>query len=366
MKLPAKEANLLELLNNLSKAVEEILLSGLSTASDSTRQTLLIAFQEASRMRLLRLGSTLRVASEELGRFTRNDENFSSKRFCFFLNRAWMLTRGMIHAITFGSEEQWRKLAWNPEGRPVESLQVVTIGVSKRFVPGTFCAFEFRLRLVKDEAGMAAGTPLIWSCIFPMKPGTEIQPEVFLILTQKQGFKANAFLEGKVIQMNKIMLTGENGKRISLTQNSTVESQDDFSNWSAFWNWDPVIALDLLKSHKPGPFDLDIELQVEAFWSKWRLGEPQEDDQKEMLYYPLTGDGLQLEVQVSANDDVLNNEIKTLAKRLSQPPLYGIMHFEMCKLIFQPLSVLENNRPQFLCLSQKKTGAAELLRSLKF
>src|SRR5213592_2221603 len=91
-KLPA-------LLDELARAVEELLLSGLTTASEATRQTLNVSFQEASRMRLLRLGSTLRVANEELGRFTRNEPDFSRKRMTFFLNRTWLLSHGLARAL---------------------------------------------------------------------------------------------------------------------------------------------------------------------------------------------------------------------------------------------------------------------------
>lgn len=87
-------SKLASLLDKLAGAVEELLLTGLTTASQSTRQTLDVSFREASRLRLLRLSSTLRVANEELGRFTRNESEFSSKRLSFFLNRAWLLARG--------------------------------------------------------------------------------------------------------------------------------------------------------------------------------------------------------------------------------------------------------------------------------
>ena len=69
MTLAAKDRKaLLPKLDRLVGAIEDLLLSGLTTASESTRKALGVTFQEASRMRLLRLGGTLRVANEELGR----------------------------------------------------------------------------------------------------------------------------------------------------------------------------------------------------------------------------------------------------------------------------------------------------------
>src|SRR5271166_4919679 len=139
-KLPA-------LLEELGGAVEELLLSGLTTASETTRQALHVSFQEASRMRLLRLGSTLRAASEELGRFTRNEAEFSRKRLCFFLNRAWLLSHGLARALREEDEQEFERLLWVPASVPIERLEVVTLGVAKK-VTSTFVAFEFRLRAV--------------------------------------------------------------------------------------------------------------------------------------------------------------------------------------------------------------------------
>jgi hypothetical protein len=87
------------LLDELAGAVEELLLSGLTTASASTRKLLEVSFQEASRMRLLRLGSTLKTAGDELGKFVQKQEGFSRQRLCFFLNRAWLLARGLARAL---------------------------------------------------------------------------------------------------------------------------------------------------------------------------------------------------------------------------------------------------------------------------
>src|SRR5437660_12604105 len=93
---PAAERSKLQtVLDQLAGAVEELLLSGLTTASEATRQTLSVALQEAARFRLLRLGSTLRGTMEELGRYTKQDPLFSRRRLTFFLNRSWLLSRGL-------------------------------------------------------------------------------------------------------------------------------------------------------------------------------------------------------------------------------------------------------------------------------
>src|SRR5438876_6449829 len=138
-------------LNQLGKAVEGLLLTGLTTASETTRKTLQVAFQEASRLRLLRLGSTLRVANDELGRFTRNETDFSRKRLLFFLNRAWLLSHGLARALRTQNEQDFDRLLWSPTSQPVARLEVVTLGVSKK-ITAAFVGFDFRLRVVGGAA----------------------------------------------------------------------------------------------------------------------------------------------------------------------------------------------------------------------
>lgn len=178
--------------------------SGLTGASDATRQTLEVSFRSASQMRLLRLGSTLRVATEELGRYMRQDETFSRKRFSFFLHRVWMLSQGMHKALREANAQQWMQLAGQLPGEPLDVLDVVALGVGKRVVPNAFCAFEFRLRAVggstisrmSDQRPLSS-LPIVWSCVFPLKPNTDIMAEAFLYLQQKQKFKGVDFLEKK-------------------------------------------------------------------------------------------------------------------------------------------------------------------------
>ena len=102
MSLPPADqhAALASMLSRVTMAVEDLLLTGLSAASAASREALSLSFEAASRMRFLRLGFTLRVATEELGRFTRNDPSFSRRRYGFFLNRAWVLARGAFHVMS--------------------------------------------------------------------------------------------------------------------------------------------------------------------------------------------------------------------------------------------------------------------------
>ncbi len=117
------------MLEQLSSAVEEQLLAGMTTATDATRQILSVALQEAARCRLLRLGSTLRSLGEELTRYSSQDTLFSRRRLTFFLNRAWLLSRGLAHALKQDDVAEYDRLNWSPTAQPIAE---VTLSASDR------------------------------------------------------------------------------------------------------------------------------------------------------------------------------------------------------------------------------------------
>lgn len=193
----AERPKLASLLAQLGAAVEELLLSGLTTASEATRQTLAATMQEAARFRLLRLGSTLRAATEELARFTAHDPLFSRMRLTFFLSRAWLLSRGLAHALQSADAKEYDRLTWSPPMQPLPKVKVVCVGVAKKVAARAFVSFEFRFRALADAAPVKAGQRLAWSVVFPLKPGLEIPPEGFLHLPQKQKFTPFILLEAQ-------------------------------------------------------------------------------------------------------------------------------------------------------------------------
>jgi hypothetical protein len=365
----ADRQKLLPLLDQLARAVEDLLLTGLTTASEATRQTLHVAFQEASRMRLLRLGGTLRVANEELGRFTRNETQFSAKRLLFFLNRAWLLSKGLARALREHDEAEFDRLLWTPANEPVERLEVVTLGVSKKVATGAFNAFEFRLRTVADAGSIPAGRRLMWSVIFPVKPGMDLPPEAFLLLPQKQKFSPNVFLEGRVLVIEKaaVALDEFGGGRISLGDQSTVTPGDKFTDWERYQTWDPGAALRRIQGHQTGPFDLEVEMQEEVVLDGWEMGEPAGRPDGQTVY-PVEWQRIHLDALVGAGIEgqALKKSLDGLRKKKGKPPLFGLMHYERCRLVLQPLAVFTDTGPEQLGLSAEKVDRAALLKALKW
>lgn len=360
---------LLPLLDNLTVAVEDLLVTGLTTASQTTVQTLNVTFQESSRMGLLRLGSTLRAVNEEVARYTKNDPEFSRKRLSFFLNRSWLLSSAIKKAIEENNSTVFEKLMLTPSPKPVEAVEAVTIGVVKR-AASTFCAFDFRMRVTADSGHLKSGEKIIWSCVFPKTPGSDIPPEGNLHLPQKQKFKAISFLEPKKILITNVTssidMTG--CQRITLGETSTVETGDVYSDWESLFHWDQHAALKRVEQHKPGPFDLEVELQEEVFFKKWMIEESWEKDDAGTVY-PIITDTLRCEATVSnsADNKILRKELDGYRKAKTQPgTLYGLLHYERCKLVLQPLTAFEKKGPKHLMISPEKIDPKALLAALKF
>jgi hypothetical protein len=363
---PVDRKKLLPLLGEWATAVEALLLGGLTTASEATRQTLHVAFQEASQLRLLRLGSTLRVANEELGRFTRNEPDFSRKRLVFFLSRAWLLSHGLARALRENDEEQLPRLLGASGGVPAGRLQVVVLGVVKKVIRGTAVTFEFRLRTVEAAGDLPAGQRLVWACVFPIRPGVDVPAEGFLHLPHKQGFKAIDFLAGRVLTIeNAVVALDESAGRVSLTDASTVTAGEALAGWDRFRSWDPAAALARLRAHKTDPLDLEVELQEEVILEDWELGEAAERGDGQ-LAYPVHSGAAMFEAVVGPGDDgkALRKALEGLRHKQRRPPLFALMHYERCRLVLQPLSVFGPGGPEHLTISDEKLDRAVLLKAL--
>lgn len=357
-------------LDQLSGAVEDLLLGGLTTASDATRQTLSGAMQEAARLRLLRLGGTLRVATEELARFTRQDKGFSRRRLTFFLNRAWLLARGMGHALDTSDEKEYDRLTWAPPVQPLSAVEVVCLGAVKKVAENAFVAFEFRLRAVADAPPLKAGSKLSWSAVFPIKKGQDIPPEGFLHLPQKQKFAPYLFLERTTLAVANASVSGDeaSGWRLALGDTSTVAVGKPFADWPRFLAWSPESALERLTKHAPGPLDLDTELQEEVVLRDYEIGAPADGDEPGQTVYPITANGLALNAIVGAELEgkALRKALDELRKpRTLRPPLFGLLHYERCRLVFQPLATFAGG-PDYLTVAKDKVDRAALLKAMDF
>jgi hypothetical protein len=357
-------------LDQLAGAVEELLLSGLTTASEATRQTINVAMQEAARFRLLRLGSGLRASMEELGRFTKHDAAFSRRRLAFFLNRSWLICRGLSHALQTGNEKEYDRLNWSPPTVAAPAIEAVCLGAVKKVAAGAFVAFDFRLRAIKENGPVKLGQKLTWSAVFPLKPGLDIPAEGFLHLPQKQKFTPNLFLDKKAISFqNAAVSADESSGRITLNDQSKVMITGDFSSWSQYLEWSPATALQRLAAHKTSPLDLDTELQEEVVLRDYQIGEAGEGDEPGQTIYPVNCGPFVLHAVVgaAAEGKALKKGIDDLRKlKKNRPPLYGLMHYERCRLVFQPLTSFGKDGPDYLTISKESINKAALLKAMSF
>ena len=366
---PADRKKLDAMLGDLLAVLEEFLRTGLVTASETTRQTLSVTFQEASRLRLLRLGSTLRLANEELGKLVRNDADFSRSRFAFFLNRTWLLARGLAKALREKDDATFDKLLWMPPQKPIEKVEVVTLGVVKKVVPRTFVAFDFRLRVVSPAPGLAVGQRISWSSVFPLKPDQDVPAEAFLHLPHKQKFTASKFLEASTLVIEKaaIALDDAGGTRLSLGDASTVRPGKKFDDFDRFLTWDIGKAIERIETHEPTPFDLGVEMQEEIVVRDWKLGPAEPREAEKQVRYPLLVGSVMLVALASGQEDgkSLRTYLETLGKEKAVP-LFGLLHYEKCRLLFQPLTAFGPKGRIHMMLSPDKVDKKTLLKAMSF
>lgn len=365
---PNDQKQLVLLLDELSKAVEELLLAGLTAASKSTVERLDVSFKEASRMKLLRLGSTLRIANEEIVRFTGGSAQFSARRLAFFLSRAWLLATAMRRAIEASDQEMLNRLQVTPRAQPVEKLKIVTLGVAKRVVPGAFASFDFRLRALGAAGPVADKEPLIWSCVFPLRKDLDLPTEAFLHLPQKQKFKPSILLERKVVEVTNCAVSAQAGAtRLALNDASTMTAQEEFADWPPLLGWDIDQAVERLTQHRPTPMDLEVELQEEVYLADWQSGElrPTEDGYDVL---PIESRCLPFEVRLDGGPSgvPLRGVMLKMAEKKRRRPLFGMAHYESCRIILQPLSVLGKKGIEYLSVSPEKISQAELVKAMKF
>jgi hypothetical protein len=364
------QKQLLSLLDELRGAVEDLLFTGLTAASKSTVERVDVTFREASRMRLLRLGSTLRIANEEISRFTSGSPQFSSRRLAFFLGRAWLLATSMQKPIAANDTAAVDRLMSVPATQPLAMLKLIMLGVIKRVVPGAFASFDFRLRAVEAAPPVELGESVIWSCVFPLRKDVDLPTEAFLHLPQKQKFKPSILLEKKIIEVAKCAVSRPtNGAaRLNLGDASEVKTTAEFSEWKPLWKWDLKSAATRLKEHRPTPLDLEIELQEEIFLDEWSAGEPSSPEERDFDLLPLQSGPLEIDARLDRGPSgtPVHGVMKKLAAKKHRPPLYGVAHYESCSVIFQPLTALGKDGPEYLTISPDKISQAELVKAMKF
>jgi len=358
-------------LNQVSRLIEQLIETGMSTASRHTAEQFGQAFKQLSSMRLIRLGSNVRFINQEVERYLSQDESFSPRRLTFFINRSWLMCQGLLDAIDRSDEALWKTLSFNSATETLDQLNVVALGVSKKLVPGVFAAFEFRLRTVDPNHDLASKS-LVFSLVFPLRPEQTIHPEAFMEFDQKQKYRPKIFLT-HAIQLSSVALSyeTENRVRVSLQPDSKVEGLypiEKLSDLEQLAQWDSELGGQQLANYQPTPFDLEIDLQTEILLKDWTMGDIRHDagfPDKYVIDMSAAGVDYIALVSTSEEGSALLHALKELAKLLSRPPLFALMHYELAKRVLQPLSILKNNKPEHLMLGQDKTDYQTLLKQLQ-
>src|SRR5262249_25626159 len=149
------------------------------------------------------------------------------------------------------------------------------------------------------------------------------------------------------------------GARLSLGEQSTVQTGDDVADIDRYLTWDVAGALERIAKYQPGPFDLDVELQEEIVLRNWSIGAPEVREAEKHVWYPFAEEGVALTGVVSAQNDGQAQRRYLDELRKEKPvPLFGLLHYEKCRLIFQPLTLFGPKGIVHLMLSPEKIDRA--------
>lgn len=363
----------LALVEELARAVEDLVRTGLTSATESTRAKLDASFKEASRRKLLRLGASLRYVNEEVNRFLTNDEAFSIRRFSLFLHRSWLQARGMAKGLREKNDRLLGSLVSSGGGapRPAASIEVVTLGVLKRTIINVY-TFDFRLRVVGARDADLVGRSLTYSLVFPRKadgPAKDLPAEANLQLPQPQKFAPKVLCQGKSVKITEcaVILDDRGGGRLVLGPKSTVTEAGVYSGWESLFRFDPGAALERALGHVPGPLDLAAETMEEVVVAGAKLtSEPLRTSEGRRIFGLAGAGGLALDAVIPDNPygkdgDEMLSRLRGGLKSSNRPLLYGLAYYEYGRTMFLPLSVLIGgagaSEPEPEPAAAKKKGA---------
>jgi hypothetical protein len=111
-----------------------------------------------------------------------------------------------------------------------------------------------------------------------------------------------------------------------------------------------------------------VELQEEVVLRDWDLGEPEERPVERLTVFPIHQGAATFDARVGlgVEGQALHKALDELRKKKKRPPLVGLMHYEKCRLVLQPLTVFDAKGPQYLPIAADKIDRAALLKALKF
>jgi hypothetical protein len=371
----------LALLEELSRAVEDLVRTGIPVATEATRAKIDASFKEASRRKFLRLGPSLRYVNDDVGRYLASDPQFSIRRFSFFLHRSWLLARGMVKAIRDKNDALFASLAAAPSTAPrlVKSIEVVTLGVLKRTVASAY-TFEFKLRIVGAAEPELVGRSLTYSLVFARKAegkAKDLPAEAYLHLSQPQKFMPRVFRQDKVVKLTDaaLMFDERGGGRLALGPKSTVTEGGSHTDWQPLFLFAPGAALERVKRHTPGPLDLAVELQEEVVISGATMSEQPIKTGDGRRIFALGGaDGLSFDAVIPDGPDgeELLPRLRAALKQADKPLLYGITYYEFGRMMLLPLSLLSTSKkksakgdgPEHLMMSDKTFDVSALVGNL--
>ena len=129
--------------------------------------------------------------------------------------------------------------------------------------------------------------------------------------------------------------------------------------------WSPEPAIERLQHHKASPLDLETELQDEVVLRDYSIGPKEAGLEPGQSIHPITAGRLTWHATVDNETIAIAIDELRKTKKVS-PPLFGVMHYERCRLVLQPLAAFGKDGPEYLAISKANIDKAALLKAMSF
>jgi len=62
----------------------------------------------------------------------------------------------------------------------------------------------------------------------------------------------------------------------------------------------------------------------------------------------------------------VRKQFSALSRQDPRPPLYGLVHYESCRILFQPLTAFVNQDIRYLAIAPESISRVELVKAISF
>ncbi len=101
---------------------------------------------------------------------------------------------------------------------------------------------------------------------------------------------------------------------------------------------------------------------------EWEVDRGENRPDEGQCVFPVRFGPIELEAPIGLGKEAapVRKYLDQARKLQGRPPLFGLMHYHMCRFVLQPLSVIGKTGPEYITISNENVDRKALLQALKF